>query len=95
MNRPTLSLADFKLAVKLAYDILHLTPQAAIRRVVLEMEAKGFDVPKEYYTEAQAKAKETKMNHFTCDTCGRDMGDIDVPQCHECEQGEIDALEGR
>lgn len=35
------------------------------------------------------------LNHFICETCGRDMGDIDEPVCHECEQHEIDALAER
>lgn len=32
------------------------------------------------------------MNHIKCEQCGRDMGDIDYPVCHECDQREIDAL---
>ncbi len=30
--------------------------------------------------------------NFKCENCGRNMGDIDEPICHECEQREIDAL---
>lgn len=35
------------------------------------------------------------MSHFKCETCGRDMGDIDAPVCHQCEQEEIEALEAQ
>jgi hypothetical protein len=30
------------------------------------------------------------MNHFKCEKCGRDMGDIDEPICHQCEVEEQD-----
>lgn len=32
------------------------------------------------------------MKHAICDTCGRDMGDIEALTCHECEQAGIDKL---
>lgn len=38
------------------------------------------------------EGEEEEMNHFKCETCGRDMGDIDEPICHGCEQHEIDVL---
>ena len=35
------------------------------------------------------------MNNFKCESCGRNMGDIDEPICHQCEVAELDAIETR
>ena len=31
------------------------------------------------------------INNFKCENCGRNMGDIDEPICHQCEVEERDA----
>jgi hypothetical protein len=49
-DEPTvMSRADFKKNVLHAYDTMHQTPQAAVRRVVQEAKARGVEVPEEYY----------------------------------------------
>ena len=35
------------------------------------------------------------IGNHKCENCGRNMGDIDEPICHQCEIAELDELERR